>query len=97
MLVKDAGYTLRDMQGTKSRTVRQEERTDWIARVRRCFGFLQDPEPKVIVENHREKGMTEDEVLRRLIYHDEFERVREEEREDEMREIRRRQKSMGVR
>lgn len=95
MLVKDAGYTLRDIRGTESRVVRHEERTDLIARIRRRFGFLADPEPQVVVETRNEPGMKEDEVLRRLVYHDEIEAIREEEHEDEMRKIRRKQQNMG--
>lgn len=95
MLVKDAGYTLRDVRGTQSRVIRREERSDLIARARRHFGFLDDPKPKVIVEERNEPGMDEKEVLRRLVYHDEIERIREEEQEDEMRKVRRKQKNMG--
>lgn len=97
MLVKDVGYTLRDIRGTESRVVRREERTDLIARARRYFGFLSDPEPQTVIEHRQESGMAEGEVLRRLVYHDEFERIREEEHEDKMREIRRKQKNMGYR
>lgn len=95
MLVKDAGYTLRDIRGTRSRVIRREERTDLISRIRRYFNFLDDPEPKVVIEERNEPGMMEDEVLRRLVYHDEIEEIREEEQEDKMREIRRKQKNMG--
>lgn len=95
MLVKSTGYTLRDIRGTRTTNVRREERTDLIARIRKYFSFLSDPEPKVIVEELNEEGMKEEEVLRRLVYDDEIERIREEEHEDKMKEIRRKQKSMG--
>lgn len=95
MLVKDAGYSLRDIRGTESRVIRREERTDLIARARRYFGFLNDPEPQVVIEKRKEPGMTDSEVVRRLVYHDEFERIREEEHEEKMREVRRKQKNMG--
>lgn len=95
MLVKDAGYTLRDIHGTKRRTVRYEERTDLLARVKRFFSFLSDPEPRCIVETQEEPGMGEEEVLRRLVYHDEIEQIREEEHEDKMREIRRKHSNQG--
>ena len=95
MLVKDAGYTLRDIHGTRSKTVRYEERTDFTARVRRYFSFLSDPEPRLVVEERNEPGMTESEVLRRLVYHDEIEKIRKEEHEDKMREIRRKHKNAG--
>lgn len=95
MLVKDAGYTLHDIRGSQSRTIRREERSDLIARARRYFDFFDDPEPKVVTEYVQEEGMEENEVLRRLIYHDEIERIREEEQEEEMRKVRRKQKNMG--
>lgn len=95
MLVKDAGYTLRDIRGTKSREIRYEERTDLIARIRRFFSFLDDPAPKSIFEETNEPGMKEDEVLRRLVYHDEIEAIREEEHEDKMREVRRKHQNAG--
>lgn len=95
MLVKDAGYTLRDIRGTNTREIRYEERTDLIARIRRYFSFLDDPAPKTIIEETNEPGMMEDEVLRRLVYHDEIERIREEEREDKMKEVRRKHKNAG--
>jgi len=95
MLVKDAGYTLHDIHGSESRTVRVQERTDFIARVRYYLPFLDDPEPLTVVERTKEPGMNEEEVLRRLVYHDEIERIREEEQEDKMREVRRKQQNMG--
>lgn len=95
MLIKDAGYTLRDIRGSESRTVRREERTDFIARVRFYLPFLDDPEPHTVVEKTVEDGMEEEEVLRRLVYHDEIETIREEEQEDEMRKARRQHKNMG--
>lgn len=95
MLVKDVGYTLHDIRGTRRRTVRREERTDLIARARRFFDFLSDPEPRVVTEEVTQPGMGEEEVLRRLIYHDEIEEIREEEHEAEMREIRRKHASAG--
>lgn len=95
MLIKDAGYTLRDIRGSKSRTIRHEERSDLIARTRRYFSFLSDPEPNTVIEIDEEPGMEEQEVLRRLVYHDEIETIREEEQEDEMKKARRKQKNMG--
>lgn len=95
MLVKDVGYTLRDIRGTRRRTVRHEERTDLIAYARRFFSFLADPDPRIVVEDVDEPGMGEEEVLRRLIYHDEIEEIREEEHESEMREIRRKHANSG--
>ena len=97
MLVKDAGYTLRDIHGTRSKAVRYEERTDLIARARRYFNFLKDPELRLIVEERNEPGMDEDEVLRRLVYHDEIEQIRKEDHDDKMREIRRKHKNAGYR
>lgn len=95
MLIKDAGYNLRDIRGSESRTVRHEERTDFIARVRYYLPFLDDPEPHTVVEKTVEDGMGEEEVLRRLVYHDEIETIREEEQEDEMRKARRQHQNMG--
>lgn len=95
MLVKDSGYNLRDIRGSKGQVIRHEERNDLIAIARRFFTFLSDPEPITIYEQRKEEGMSENEVMRRLIYHDEIERIREEEQEDQMREIRRKHQSMG--
>lgn len=96
MLVKDAGYTLRDIRGTRERVVRRTERTDFVARLRRFLPFCEDPSPKIEVEERNDRGMDEEEVVRRVIYHDEIERLREEEQEDRMREIQRKNSNTGL-
>lgn len=95
MLVKDAGYSLRDIRGSRSVKVRSEERTDLISRIRRAIPFLNDPSPRVCIEKHVEPGMKEDEVMRRLVYHDEIEQIREEKSEEEVRRIQRQNLNKG--
>jgi hypothetical protein len=89
MLVKEAGFTLRDIRGTESRSVEVHERTGLVARFRRWCPYLEDPDPirKETVE--KEEGLSEQQVLRFLVYHDEMEEIKEEKREESMREARR--------
>ena len=95
MLVKEAGFTLRDIRGTESRSVEVHERTDLVARFRRWCPYLEDPDPirKVTVE--KEEGLSEQEVLRFLVYHDEMEEIKEEKQEESMKEARRKNGNIG--
>lgn len=95
MLVKEAGFTLRDIRGTESRSVEERPRTDMIARFRRWCPFLDDPDPVRTYSVEKDPGLSEMEVLRLLIYHDEMEEIKQEEHEDSMREARRKNGNIG--
>jgi len=95
MLVKEAGFTLRDIRGTESHSVEVRDRTDLIARVRRWCPYLEDPDPVREVTVEKEPGLSEQEVLRYLVYHDEMEEIKEEKREESMREARRKSGNIG--
>lgn len=47
------------------------------------------------VSVEKEEGLSEEEVLRLLIYHDEIETIKEEEHEDAMKEARRKNGNIG--
>lgn len=96
MLIKEAGYSLRDIKGGRTRTVRHEERTDLLARVRRWLPFCADPAPRRAVDVTEQSGMGEQEVLRRLIYHDEIEQMKEDEIEDEQKKAQRESGNIGA-
>lgn len=95
MLVKEAGFTLRDIRGTESRSVEERPRTDVVARIRRWCPFLEDPEPIRTYSVEKEPGLSEKEVLRLLVFHDEMEEIKKEEHEDSMREARRKNGNIG--
>lgn len=95
MLIKEAGYSLRDIRGTRTRRVRHEEPTDLFSRFQRWCPYLADPEPRVVVETAETPGMMEEEVMRRLVYHDEIETIKEEESEKEMQNVRRQNGAAG--
>ena len=95
MLVKEAGFTLRDIRGTTSRNTERRPRTDFLASVRRWCPYLEDPDPIVVETVEEEPGMSEQEVLRFLTYHDEMEEIKQEEQEDAQREARRKNGNLG--
>lgn len=95
MLVKEAGFTLRDIRGTVSRNTERRPRTDFLASVRRWCPYLEDPEPIIVETVEDEPGMSEEEVLRFLTYHDEMEEIKKEEQEDSMKEARRKNGNLG--
>lgn len=95
MLVKEAGFTLRDIRGTESRHTERRPRTGILASFRRWCPYLEDPEPVVVQHVEREEGMSEQEVLRFLVYHDEMEEIKQEEQEDAMKEARRKNGNLG--
>lgn len=95
MLIKEAGFTLRDIRGTRTKSVTYHDRTDVIARLRRWCPFLEDPSPVAEATLEETPGMSEQETLRFLVYHDEIEEIKQEESEEEMKEIRRKQGNIG--
>ena len=89
LLTKETGMTLRDIRGWTETNVRTERRTDVVAAVRRALPWVSNPSPKEIVEQRSVPGLSEQEVLRRLIIHDEHEEMKEEEAEKEENRARR--------
>lgn len=95
MLVKEAGFDLEAIRGRTEHSVSIRDQQGLIPRLRRNIPFLADPEPIVEREKTEQKGMSNEEVMRFLIYHDEIEEIKKEENEEEMREARRRQGQIG--
>lgn len=97
LLTKETGMTLRDIRGWKERTVRTERRTDLVAAARRILPWVSNPSPRQIVETTSVPGLSEDEVMRRLVIHDEHEQMKEEEAEKERKRARRKAGNMNQR
>lgn len=95
MLVKEAGFDLEAIRGRTERSVSIQEQKGLIPRLRRKIPFLSDPEPIVERERTVQEGMSDKEVMRFLIYHDEIEEIKKEENEEKMREARRKQGQIG--
>ena len=87
--------TLRDIRGWQETTVRTERRTDLVAAVRRALPWVSNPSPRQIVETTSVPGLSEDEVMRRLVIHDEHEEMKEEEAEKERKRARRKAGNMN--
>lgn len=94
LLTKETGMTLQDIRGWDETTVRTEKRRDFIAAVRRLLPWVSNPEPKQIVERTSVPGLSEKEVMRRLVIHDEHEEMKEEEAEKEEKRARRKAGNM---
>lgn len=95
MLIKEAGFTLRDIRGSVSRRTERRPRTGVLASFRRWCPYLDDPDPIVVESVEEEEGLSESEVLRFLTYHDEMEEIKQEEQEDSMKEARRKNGNLG--
>lgn len=95
LLIKDAGYSRRDIRGSTTQRVETRPRTDLVARIRRYIPWVENPSPVSVRVVEETEGMTEKEVLRTLVYHDEHERMKEENVEDSQREIRRKAGNIG--
>jgi hypothetical protein len=89
LLTKEVGLTLRDIRGWTETSVRTEKRTDFVAAVRRWLPWCDDPDEKQTVERTSVRGLSESEVMRLLVLHDEHEAMKEEEQEKQQKRARR--------
>lgn len=89
LLTKEVGLSLRDIRGWQETSVRYERRRDFVAVVKRWLPWCDDPEPERTVETTSVPGLSEGEVMRLLVLHDEHEEMKEEEAEKEWKRARR--------
>jgi hypothetical protein len=89
LLTKEVGLNLRDIRGWRERSVRTEKRRDFVAAVQRWLPWCNDPDSKQTVETTNVRGLSEDQVMRMLVLHDEHEQIKEEEAEKERKRARR--------
>lgn len=94
LLVKDAGYALTDLRGERRHYTEERPRTGVLAWLRSKLPWT---ERGTLTTEYVEEteGMTEREVMSRLVLHEEHEKMKKESAEDNARKAERRAKSQG--